>query len=528
MMKIVLVDDEQIIKSGLRKEVDWDAVNCRIVGEASDGQEALELIRRERPDAVISDIRMPFMDGLTLMEKAREEQPDLYFLFISGHDEFSYVQKALKLGASDYILKPIDPVYLEDKLKSLVLESGKRDRRDAAEKAKHSEDIRRFLQDVVFGERKDEALLRTEARELGESLTDKCYTMLSFQVDDYYSYGGGEDERGRELILNSFKDLVRLFPSSHRFLLTESPREFDLCLIAEDGESLKALVQEGLDRVAGETAGLSWSVSIGVGDVVLHLERLRRSFREARKALELRFIKGKSRIFSYEEYRSFSGQVREGIELGSTESLMKAVAEGDRDAVPGLLKILEKDALGMEDPKSALHWLASGIMLELNRIMEERELSMEEVLDDPLKEWSLLGQQPTAALFMEKLQEQLLAITSYIHMRRDYYSSQILDQTLSYIKENFISGTLSLEEAAAVACMSPCYFAVIFKQETGRTFNRYLTDLRINKAKDLILYTDLKSYEIGPKVGYDNPSYFSTVFKKNTGMSPSEYRKSYS
>ncbi len=526
-MNIVLVDDEQIIKSGLRKEVDWESAGCRIAGEAADGREALELIRREKPDAVISDIRMPFMDGLTLMEKAREEQPDLYFLFISGHDEFRYVQKALKLGASDYILKPIDPVYLEEKLRSLVEESGMRDRRDAAVEASRRENIRRFLQDVVFGERRDESRLRADARALDSALTESCYRMLSFQVDDYYSYGGGEDESGREMILSSFKELVRFFPAGNRYLLTESPREFDLCLFAGDGETLNALVQAGLDRIEEETAGLSYTVSIGVGDAVLHLERLTRSYQEARKALELRYIKGKSRIFSYEEYSIFSGQIRAKMELGSMESLMKAVSEGNSGAVPDLLKALEKNALVMGDPRSALHWLASGIMLELNRIMEERELSIEEVLDDPFKEWTLLGQQPTAALFMEKLEKQLLSITAYIHMRRDYHSSQILDQAMSYIKEKFASGSLSLEEAAAVACMSPCYFAVIFKQETGRTFNRFLTDLRINKAKDLILYTDLKSYEIGPKVGYDNPSYFSTVFKKNTGMSPSEYRKSF-
>jgi two-component system response regulator YesN len=210
------------------------------------------------------------------------------------------------------------------------------------------------------------------------------------------------------------------------------------------------------------------------------------------------------------------------------EALLKAVQEGQACIIPHLIEKLSSDIADKKDSRTLLNWLASDILLQLMKILSQREMSMEEILENPLQEWEIITRSSTAESFLKNLQQVLTSLAEAIHIRSDYHSSQILNQAITYIKENFTEKTLSLDEVAARACMSSCYFAVIFKQESGRTFNRFLTDLRINKAKDLILYTDLKSYEIGPKVGYDNPSYFSTVFKKATGMSPSEYRKTYS
>lgn len=528
MLKILLVDDEDIIKSGLRNEVDWAAADCVISGEASDGQEALELIHSDPPDVVISDIRMPFKDGLTLMEEARELYPDLFFLFISGHDEFSYVQKALKMGASDYLLKPIDTVYLEESLSKIAAELGSRSRSRAAGRISKRAEIRSFLQDIVFNSLQDEALLRTEAVGIDNTLVDKCFQILSFQIDHYYSYGGAEDDRDQDNIRKSFYEIVRIFDPDNSALLTESLKEFDLCLMSNSVDELKQILEESLLAIQSKIELLPFTISIGIGDVVLHLQKITMSFSQSRKALEMKFIKGDGQIFRIDDVRTFSEQMSKGLMTVSSKDLMEALREGRADDLESLLASVKEDVLRTDDPRVSLNWLASDVLLQLVKLLEDRELSIEEAMDDPMNEWKELSKCTTADHFIERFQGILIPIASYIHIRRDYHSSQILDQTITLINEKFTQGSFSLENAAAHACMSSCYFAVIFKQETGRTFNRFLTDLRINKAKDLILYTDMKSYEIGPKVGYDNASYFSTVFKKVTGFSPSEYRKNLS
>ena len=528
MLKVLLVDDEDIIKSGLRREVKWEELGCLITAEASDGAEALELIRKDPPDVVISDIRMPYKDGLTLMEEARQEYPDLYFLFISGHDEFSYVQRALTLGATDYILKPIDPVYLGERLLKLSSDITSRSRGEEALQISRRIQIRQFLQRIILNSPADPAEIRKEAAALDPELPEQFSQIISLQIDHYYSYAGDEESGREEEVRKSFFRLADLFSADSCYRITESLREYDLCLCGKDAEDLKLLLDKGIDALRKRTRELNFTVTIGAGDTVSHLENLPRSFRQSREALEMKYLKGDGRLYTSQEYRAFM-EARDGVgdPLDST-ALLNAVQEGQSEQIPSLISGLAGEVGSRRDPRTVLNWLASDLLLQLMKILSEREMSIEEILDNPLQEWEKMTRSSTAESFLERLQQVLTTLAEAVHVRSDYHSSQILNQAVSYIKENYADNSLSLDEVAARACMSPCYFAVIFKQESGRTFNRYLTDLRINKAKDMILYTDMKSYEIGPKVGYDNPSYFSTVFKKSTGMSPSEYRKNFS
>jgi two-component system response regulator YesN len=528
MLKILLVDDEDIIKSGLRREVHWEDLGCLIVGEASDGEEALDLIRSDPPDVVISDIRMPFKDGLTLMEEARQIKLDLYFLFISGHDEFSYVQRALKLGATDYILKPIDPIYLGERLQELASEISSRSRDEESLLMTKRIQIRQFFQKIILGSPGENSIIRQEADLLDPKLSSCFFQIISLQIDHYYNYAGSDENGREEEIRKSFFRLADEFPKDNCYRITDSLREYDLCMVGKDLTVMTNLLKEGFRSLQKRTSALNYTVTLGVGDPVSHLENLPRSFTQAKEALEMKYLKGDNRIYTSEEYRNFKARAKGVGTPLDAEALLKAVQEGQACIIPHLIEKLSSDIADKKDSRTLLNWLASDILLQLMKILSQREMSMEEILENPLQEWEIITRSSTAESFLKNLQQVLTSLAEAIHIRSDYHSSQILNQAITYIKENFTEKTLSLDEVAARACMSSCYFAVIFKQESGRTFNRFLTDLRINKAKDLILYTDLKSYEIGPKVGYDNPSYFSTVFKKATGMSPSEYRKTYS
>lgn len=529
MLKVILVDDEAIIKQGLKDQINWSGLGYIVSGEAADGREALELIRSDPPDLVISDIQMPFKAGLDLMEEARKEYPRIQFLFISGHDEFDYVQKALKLGATDYILKPIDPVYLESRLTDIAESMQDADRNAAAVELSRRAEIRQLLQTAVFNHPLDDAVLNKEATRIGFDSNFSFFQIVSFQIDDYFQHAGEDSDEEIESLHRGFYDIARDFAGKQIYQITENIREYDVCLVADSQNGIDNLVESLLGDLAETKETRDFTVTIGIGNAVGRLANLRDCFGQAREARELKFLKGGDAVYTFAQVLEIRDKSESADVLARIiDDIASGIQNGAPDTIEVEIKNLSSGLGAITDPRGGLSWISSQILLRATRTLEELGYSMEEVIDDPLREWAELNKLPTADLVLEGLETLLVSIARYIARRRDTRSSQILDQALNYIKEHFADNRMSLDSAAAEACMSPCYFSVLFKQETGENFQRYLANLRIAKAKDLILYTDKKSYEIAPEVGYENASYFSTMFKKATGMSPSEYRKQFS
>ncbi|MFA5602911.1 MAG: response regulator [Bacilli bacterium] len=528
MIKILLADDEPIIKRGLREHIDWGALGAKICAEATDGKEALEMIREFKPHIIISDIKMPNKNGLEMMQEAKQICPLCSVIFISGHDEFSYVQKALKLGALDYILKPIDPVYLQERLKEIIESIQTRQEEQSALQISKKAQLRQFLQGIILG---NESPVQIQQNPLSrsEEIFQRWFYILSFQIDLYYHIAGERFEQDMDLHRRAFYHLADVFDAKSVYRISESLSSYEICLSGSSKRELKEKLQRGIQLIQGKTETLGFTVTIGVSNPVSSLNDLHVCFHDAQDALELKFMKGGNAIYhtkDYEVYRSSSSGG--GQYLPDTEPLMQAMKAGNIADVRREFLVIKENLLSSEDPKRTFHWLSADVLHQIIQILSERGFSIDEVFDNPLSEWEQLGKNQTVTGFSKQFIERLIRITEYIALRRDYHASQILDQAIGYVKKNYQDSSLSLDDVSTSAGMSRCYFAVIFKQQTGKTFNRYLTDLRINKAKDLILYTDERSYEIGLKVGYDNASYFSTVFKKTTGMSPTEYKKRFS
>lgn len=527
MIKILLADDEHIIKRGIREHIDWKALGAVVCAEASDGNEALQMVKEHHPHIIISDIKMPYVNGLEMMKEVKKICPDCSIIFISGHDEFSYVQKALTLGALDYILKPIDPLYLQERLKEIIESIHTRKEEQTALLFSKRAKMRQFLQSIIMGN-ESPLQIRKNQLSMSEEVRQKWFYIVSLQMDLYYHIAEKHIEQNIDVCRRNFYHLIDVFDPSIVFRISESLSSYEICLIGGTLKELKEQLQQGLQGIQEKTKTLGFTVTIGVSNAVTSLKELHGALIDAQNTLELKFIKGGNAIYhakDYEVYRStFGGEQY----LPDTTLLMQALKEGNIEALKEQFETIKENLLNCEEPKRSLHWLSSDVLHQIIHILSERELSIDEVFDNPINQWAELGKIQTVQDFSERFIDQLKSVTMYIAKRRDYHASQILDQAIGYINKNFSVNSLSLEEVSLSAGMSPCYFSVIFKQQTGKTFNRYLTDVRINTAKDLILYTDEKSYEIGPKVGYDNASYFSTVFKKTTGMSPTEYKKRFS
>lgn len=524
MIKILLADDEHIIKKGIREHIDWEALGAVVCAEASDGKEALRMVQEHQPHIIISDIKMPYVNGLEMIEEVKKICINCSVIFISGHDEFSYVQKALTLGALDYILKPIDPLYLQERLKEIIKSIHTRNKEQSALEHSKKAQMRQFLQSITLGN-ESPLQIRKNLLSMSEEVKHKWFYILSLQIDLYYHIAGKHVEQNADIIRREFYHLVDVFDSSSVYRISESLSSYEICLICDSQSELKEKLQQGLQSIHQITKKFGFSVTIGVSNPLTSLKELHRALIDAQNALELKFIKGGDAIYHAKDYEVYRSTFHGEQYLPDTTLLMQALKEGNVDALKEQFEHIIENILTNKEPKRALHYLSAEVLHHIIEILKKRDLSIDEVFDNPINQWAELGKIQTVQDFSERFIEQLISVSMYIAKRRDYHASQILDQAIGYIKEKYCENSLSLEEVAKSAGMSPCYFAVIFKQQTGKTFNRYLTDVRINIAKDLILYTDEKSYEIGPKVGYDNASYFSTVFKKTTGMSPSEYKK---
>ncbi|MDY0289124.1 MAG: response regulator [Sphaerochaeta sp.] len=528
MIKILLVDDDQIVRRGLREHIDWEALGAHVCGEAINGEEALDLIREYKPHIIISDIKMPYKNGLEMITEAKEVDPECSVIFISGHDEFAYVQKALKLGAFDYILKPIDPLYLQERLKDIIISIQTRKKEQSAMEISHKAQLRQFLQALILGNESPQQIRQNPLSD-SEELINHHFYILSLQIDLFYQMAGDVSiDNDVDLHRRAFYHFIDVFDAASVYRISESLSSYEICLSANSLGELKEQLQMGIAAIQKKTKALDFTVTIGVSNPASSLRELHQCFHDAQDALELKFMKGGNAVYHARDYQIYRNAYGGDEYLPDTNLLMQAMKGGTIAELEVQFQVIRENLLKSKDPKRTLHWLSADVLHQIIFILGERGFSIDEVFDNPLSEWEKLGKSQTVEIFSERFIYQLTRITNYIALRRDYHASQILDQAIGYVKLHFQDKTLSLDDVASSAGMSPCYFSVIFKQQTGKTFSLYLTDLRINKAKDLILYTDDRSYEIGPKVGYDNASYFSTVFKKSTGMSPTEYKKRFS
>ena len=375
-MNVLIVDDEYLIRQGLESSIDWNALGFDSVATAEDGVEALALIELSPPDLILTDVRMPFMTGLEFAEKVKKLVPDICIVIISGHEEFSYAQTALKLAVFDYILKPIN-------LKE--------------------------INDVVLRAKKwiEEKRLRRE--------------------NEYY-----------EQIFNKPID--------------------------------------GLGTVMFEQAVLKESPD-AIHDC---------------------------------DIRGFSN----ALKLGSRTEIDAAYHE-----IQTVFKNKESC------PRIILQLVCSNIFFACKHAVEEQGGEIEAILESPVQSFRSVISQPSIGHMFQSLTPIITAILDYRDVLHGNQFTKEIENAKKYIQNNYSDLDLSLDAVAKYVNMSACYFSVIFKKESGGTFINYLTNVRIDKAKELLLSTNLKSYEISYQVGYDNPTYFSTVFKKLTGVSPIDFKK---
>lgn len=532
-IKIFLVEDEIVIRNGIKNSIEWEQEGYEFVGEASDGELAYPMILKEKPDILITDIRMPFMDGLELSRLVKQEIPDIRILILSGYDEFDYAKEAIRLGVTEYLLKPVSASKLLESLKG-VSQHIRQEKEERELLKRYAEDMKenterekqKFFVQLISGD-----LSTAEAidlgRQYGMNLSAQVYEIILFK---FFSNIGGS--RKSECVVEAYEvlvDMITRIPYLYNF-----ERGIDgwaFLLTAEDEKQMEERTNrfaERIERVMEDYKELEYFG--GIGSTVTRLRELPQSFSSADHAFSGRFLSEQNRVARVGDLKSMQGlgdfEVRGFGEIERTrESIEKFLNNGTQEEVEGFTKAYMKE-MPEDNFKSMLmrQYIVMDVYIVIMSFCERISNSDRDFQEEAESFKTAIQKIHTS----EEMREYMQRFISRAIELRDMVSgrrySDIIEAAKEKIESTYMMEEISLNTVAAGVGMSPSYFSSVFSREMGKTFVEYLTGIRMDKAKELLMCSSMKTSEIGYEVGYKDPHYFSYLFKKTQGCSPKEYR----
>lgn len=543
MLKIFLAEDEVVVRETIKRMIPWEELGFELVGEAADGEMALPLLLRQQPDLLITDIKMPFMDGLTLARLAKKEIPGLKVVILSGYDDFNYAKQAIGIGVEDYLLKPITKNALIERLSEIRSRyEHEKTQKEYYEKfqremqAYEKNSSRDFFEALVDGSM-DMMEVYKRAEKLGLDIVAEAYNVLIFTMNCDEDFSGQRDEyssweaESLELLENFFAghSSAMLFRSnifSYGVLLKGQRETIE--------ENTRACVDEIRKILSRQDGRREWFLA--VGQSVERLSQIQKSYHTASRAFSQRYLYDEN-ILYYDEMETMEhpgGQAEtednaylQKVDVNALNPaiLQKFLSNGLQEETENFVKDYFY-AIGQEPMESLVfrNYVILNVRFSVISFIkglgcdtnEMESADTEEVLAESGKNME------SAIAYAKKMISQAIEI-------RDQNSGNknrsILKTAVDFIDSHYMDEEISLNTVANVANVSSNHFSALFSQNMGQTFIEYLTTLRMNKAKELLRCTGMRSSEIAGEIGYKDAHYFSYLFKKTQGMTPSDYRK---
>ena len=535
MLKVFLVEDEIVMREGIKNNIDWEKEGFEFTGEAGDGELAYPLIQKEKPDILIADIKMPFMDGLELSRLVRQELPDIKVIILSGYDEFEYAKEAISIGITDYLVKPIAGAKLleavkkvgkiieEEQQQRLFLKTFEKERLENIHLAKQ-----KIFRSLASGKKPVSELLK-DAREAGVDLAANRYNIVLLQIfEEGETVGYSEKQNAAAQDIEEMTEhmpgvlMVELGIEGWAFIIKETDTERSLEQILPDFlEKLQEIIRgyEGIEYFGG------------VGRAVCRLSELNRCFEEANRAFSYRYLINRNQIIYSEEEAngSFAG--------GRLKASSLNVINMDREIVERFLKTGLKsevrhfideyfESVGESGIRSFLlrQYVTMDMFFTTVAMLRQIGYDSEDLVErcgDFQAMTSVFSSVEQTKSYLQGVFEAALDLRDTVSQKK--YSS-LLKNARTYIEQNYDNEEISLNTVAASVNLSPNHFSTIFNQETGQTFIEFLTHVRMEKAKELLRGTSMRMSEIAYTVGYKDAHYFSYLFKKTQECTPREFR----
>ena len=535
MYKILLVDDEILVRDAIRENIDWGKLDCELIGDCENGKQAVEFVKTHEVDIVLTDILMPYMDGMELSHFLHDNYPDVLIVIFSGFGEFEYAKKAIQYNVSEYMLKPVTAMELTKVIENMKekLDSRKKEQRKMESLTQVSQDyhknanvIRSKALDCLVKCTREVQVSLDELERMGITFQAASYRVAVFDIDTYSEMYQMDMDKQQESALMAFV----LFNVGDEIVVQEKAgvvyQEGNnrVCIIfagnrtKEFSESIHRICHE-IQKKVKEVIGLE--TSIGIGSWVRSPYELIYSYRLAAKAIDYRYLLGGNLLFDMEEKKTDNSIFL----INDLETLTEAIKSGDRRLMEETLGQIETEIKSALVEKSYaciyLQQVIRAIGNTCQSLSEEPEkiIAQREALLKAVTEQRMFSQ---AAALVEKYAQEVFDALQELNSSNGQRQGML---AMDYIQKNYMDPCLSLNSICSYLNISTSYFSTIFKEMTGETFIEVLTRVRMEKAKELLENTTMKNYEIAEKVGFSDPHYFGISFKKITGKTPTEYAR---
>lgn len=534
MFSIILVDDEQEIRESISELVNWEKTGFTFLGAAENGVDALQLIEKKVPDVLITDIKMPVMDGIELAKRVREEHPTVKVIFLSGYDEFEFAVSGIKLNIASYLLKPISRHELENTLQEIRLQ--------LEEETREATDIQTiekgYMENIEIMKISFLISLLTENytalsfEELTPFLSHyqldfllKKKVMLNIHLNDSVFKDRKTSQQG-ELMRFSLSNMVRKAAANHVqaevFLFASNV----ICLIGDEQEK----IDESLDVLAKEIYESAKKlyhqrVTIGISEQYDRISETKNAFQSTIEAINYAGVYGKGHILSISDIDPPESQ-----QFGLTEELesqlLLAIKLGEKEELDRLVdKVLTATFASTARFQANIRLVLGEVFIICMRAMRESGVELEEKFVDQFAFSQDMMEYEHIDNMKKRLSSFCRKMMEKIQQHRAFQTTSLAEQGKKYVDQHYSDPELSMKKVSQKLLISPSYFSAVFKKEIGCSFTEKLTEIRMKKAKELVLSTDMKMFEIASQCGFTDQHYFSYSFKKYYDQSPSKMRK---
>ncbi|WP_310829274.1 response regulator [Paenibacillus pedocola] len=545
MYKLILAEDEEDVREGIIAQIDWAKYGFEVVDSAENGREATEAIDRLLPDVVVTDIQMPFMNGLQLAEWIRSRHPNTKIIILTGYDEFEYAQKAIKLQIDEYILKPFSSQELIDVLLKVkaTIEAEIAEKENVYVLSEHYRKSLPVLREQFLSSLVSRRLpfqeITDKSAEYGINLDGKQFQASVISIDYIRAGQSREAAAGRPVslrdtgdhnlqlfaILNIAEEICqkhgtgRVFIHRDEVVLLSVSKEPDETEITGHTFAILEEIRQNVQHF------LKLTVTAGAGTVCQSASMLFNSFSDAMQALDYRLILGNNRVIWIEDVESRSNQMLVFDEL-TQQSLIRTIKLG---TVQELKEVMDELFGGLDTAHVSTHDYQIFLLEIITSILRVAKESGSETADFMIPNMATLTDMNKFNNMGEAKQWIINVCTGLmdsIASGRQSSYKQLIDQAKEYIRSHYEESDISIGRVCQHLHISTGYFSSIFKKEMKMTFVSYLLQIRLEAAKELLRSTELKAFEIAEKIGFADPNYFSFCFRKKYGQSPKEYKNS--
>ncbi|WP_313641824.1 response regulator [Paenibacillus sp.] len=546
MYKLILAEDEEDVREGVIGQIDWEHYGFEIVEQAENGREAADAIDRLLPDVVVTDIQMPFMNGLQLAEWIRDRHPNTKIIILTGYDEFEYAQKAIKLQIDEYILKPFSSQELIDVLLKVraTIEAEIAEKENVFVLSEHYRKSLPVLREQFLSSLVSRRLRMNEinekSSEYGIDLDGRWFQASVISVDyirpEREAVGisaskqislrdTGEKNLQLFAVLNIAEELCTKHNFGRVFIHRDEVVLLSICDAGEETE-ITGKTFEILEEIRHNVQRfLKLTVTAGSGTVCHSPAMLFNSFGDAMQALDYRLILGNNRVIWIEDVESRSNALLAYDEL-TQQSLIRTIKMGTvqelKEVVEDLFGGLDAEQVSTQDYQIFLLEIITSIL----RVAKESGSDAAKFVGSGISSLTEMNKFNS----MSEAKQWIITICSRlmdsIALERQSSYKLLIDEAKEYIRSHYEESDISIGKVCQHLHISTGYFSSIFKKEMKMTFVSYLLQIRLEAAKELLRSTELKAFEIAEKIGFADPNYFSFCFRKKYGQSPKEYKNS--